>query len=380
MRKKILYGAGKYGILALKEFGKENVAYFVDSNYEKIGKQIDGIRILNIDELNGLYDENLHEVVITIKNGEKIAEQLDEINIKYTYYSANEYVYYPTNDLVVNLYDKQDGFWNNSEDNIKLQIEAVNKLVEEYSNKENLFNHVEIETINRCNGGCSFCPVSAKKDPRKFVYMEEELFRKIITELGELNYDGIIALFSNNEPFLDDRIIEFHKYAREKLPQAHFVLFTNGTLLTLDKFIEIIDYLDELVIDNYNQNLELIQNNKKIVQYCEEHGALRNKVTVVIRKVDEVLSTRGGAAPNARKVTYPNAKCILPFKQLIIRPDGKVSLCCNDPLGKCTLGDLTKESILEVWMGRKFKEVRKTLSIGRGEWKHCEHCDVFSTG
>lgn len=380
MMKKILFGAGKYGILGLMEFGKENVAYFVDNNNEKIGKQIDDIRILNIDELISLYDENIYEVVITVKSGKRIAEQLDKIGIKYTFYSVSEYAYYPTSSSVINLYDKQDSFWNNSEDNIRLQIEAVNKLVDENASKENLFNHIEIETINRCNGGCVFCPVNAKNDPRKFASMREELFHKIITELAQMNYDGKIALFSNNEPFLDERIIEFHKYAREKLPQARFVLFTNGTLLTLDKFIEIIDYLDELVIDNYNQDLELIPNSKKIVQYCEEHDALKNKVTVVIRKINEVLSTRGGTAPNAREVAYPNAKCILPFKQIVIRPDGKVSLCCNDPLGKSTLGDLTKESILEVWMGEKFKEVRRALNIGRGELKHCEHCDVFSVG
>lgn len=28
---------------------------------------------------------------------------------------------------------------------------------------------------------------------------------------------------------------------------------------------------------------------------------------------------------------------------MVVRPDGKVSLCCNDALGTMTLGDLTKE-------------------------------------
>lgn len=380
MKKKILFGAGTYGLLGLQEFGKDDVAYFVDNNIEKVGKQIEGIRILNIDELIALYDQNMYEIVISVKSGRKIAEQLDKKNIKYTFYNANEFALYPTSDLVVNLYDKPGGFWNNSEDQIKLRIDTVNNLVDESYGKEELFNHVEIETINRCNGGCSFCPVNAKNDPRKFTLMTEELFHKIINELAEINYKGRIALFSNNEPFLDERIIEFQKYARMKLPHAHFLLYTNGTLLTMDKFIEIIGYLDEMVVDNYNQNLELIPNCKNIVEYCEKHEALKNKVTVVLRKIDEVLSNRGGTAPNSREVSYPGAKCILPFRQIIIRPDGKVSLCCSDPLGKNTLGDLTKESILEVWQGSKFREVRKALNLGRGEWKYCEHCDFFSLG
>lgn len=76
-------------------------------------------------------------------------------------------------------------------------------------------------------------------------------------------------------------------------------------------------------------------------------------------------------------VSYGKERCALPFKQLIIRPDGKVSLCCNDPLGKNTLGDLTKESVLDVWNNDKFKTVRKCLYEGRANWKHCEYCDAF---
>jgi hypothetical protein len=211
--------------------------------------------------------------------------------------------------------------------------------------------------------------------------MTEELFYKIIGELEDMDYRGKIALFSNNEPFLDERIIDFQKYARAHLPRARFHLFTNGTLLTLDKFVEIIPHLDRLIIDNYNQNLELIPNSKKIVDYCEGHEELKNKVTVVLRKIDEVLNTRGGDAPNARKVSYPDAKCVLPFQQMIVRPDGKVSLCCNDPLGRNTLADLNEETLLEAWNNPRFRMVRKCLDEGgRKNWKHCEFCDTFNLG
>ena len=93
------------------------------------------------------------------------------------------------------------------------------------------------------------------------------------------------------------------------------------------------------------------------------------------------MSTRGGDAPNRKKiVSYGKEKCVLPFKQLIIRPDGKVSLCCNDPYGKNTLGDLTKDSILDIWNGDKFKLVRSCLYKGREKWGQCEFCDAFNLG
>ena len=63
---------------------------------------------------------------------------------------------------------------------------------------------------------------------------------------------------------------------------------------------------------------------------------------------------------------------------MIVRPDGKVSLCCNDPLGKNTMGDLTKSTLCEIWYGERFQEVRKALSRGRQYYSHCKYCDVFN--
>jgi radical SAM protein with 4Fe4S-binding SPASM domain len=156
-------------------------------------------------------------------------------------------------------------------------------------------------------------------------------------------------------------------------------LFTNGTLLTVEKFSEIMRYLDELIIDNYHQKLQLIKPCREIAEFCELHPELKKKVTIVLRKPKEILTTRGGDSPNRQiLVSYGESRCVLPFKQLIIRPDGKVSLCCNDPLGKNTLGDLTKDTILDVWNNDRFKMVRECLYNGRKNWKHCEYCDVFN--
>ena len=262
-------------------------------------------------------------------------------------------------------------------------IDGIERLAIVLHKYQPLFKHVEIETINRCNGRCSFCPVSVGHDIRERRVMSDELFYKIIDELSCLKFDGRVALFSNNEAFLDKKIIERHKYAHEHLPKAKIHLFTNGTLLTLDNFKEIIPYLDELVIDNYNQEQKLNLNSRDIAIYCEKHPDLKNKVSIVLRREDEVLTSRGGDAPNRdNKKEFTNEKCVLPFEQLIIRPDGKVSLCCNDPYGRMTLGDLNKQKMQDVWYGEKFQSIRELLIKGRGYLPHCRYCDTFyySTG
>ncbi len=242
-----------------------------------------------------------------------------------------------------------------------------------------LWNSIEIETFNRCNGDCPFCPVNRNADSRPPVKMEEGLFRKIIDELGELNYKGVISLFSNNEPYLDGRIFEFMKYARERIPSAFINIYTNGTLLTMDKYLRSIVYLDELFIDNYDDRGELSENAKRIKAYCASHPEARKKTFIALRKKNEVLTSRGGSAPNKRVSEIQTLPCFLPFTQMVIRPDGKCSLCCNDALGKITMGDVNESSLLDIWNSAKYKKVRRMLRQSRRNISICRYCDTVTT-
>lgn len=236
---------------------------------------------------------------------------------------------------------------------------------------------IEIETVNRCNNDCSFCPVSVGKDIRPLQYMEDSLFKKIISDLEEIEYSGVLSLFSNNEPLIDKRIFDYIAYAKEKLPNATHALFTNGLLLTREKYFSLTELLDYLVIDNYNDDLKLNQKVQDIVDSVEDEyrGC---KVFVQNRKKNQVLLNRGTLSPNQEKkdIVY-SAPCILPYIQMIIRPDGKVSRCCQDAYGNETLGDLKNQSIVEVWNGRAFNSLRKDVLEKRNERKFCKNCDVL---
>lgn len=380
----IIFGAGQIGHMALSKYG-DRVDYFIDNSSQRQGTVIKGIPIKNVEY--AINDVEGHTIIIASKYQDMMARQLRDMGIdRYSFYIEDTNAYYETEELVVNPY--QDGGYkdfNEAEWNEFMQnshaVTMVNNMVQQLHGSEVMFNHVEIETVNRCNGNCSFCPVNKKNDTREYKEMSDEMFQNIIGQLVEMNYCGKLALFSNNEPLLDPKILQRHKYAREKLPNARMHLFTNGTLLTIDYFKELMLYLDELIIDNYHQELKLIKPCQDIVCYCEEHPKLKKKVTIVLRKPQEILTSRGGDAPNRSTVdSYGKDRCILPYRQLIIRPDGKVSLCCNDPLGKNTLGDLTKEKIWEVWNNQRFKTIREALYQGRENWPHCQSCDAFSLG
>ena len=254
----------------------------------------------------------------------------------------------------------------------------INEFVKDVGTEPAMFSVIEIETVNRCNGTCSFCPVNRRNDTRKMHVMNDELFEKIIRELSMIGYKGHVTLYSNNEPLLDPNLSERAAFSRKMLPDAVIHVFTNGTLLTLERFLELIPHVDEFVIDNYSVEHRLHETVQTVYEFVREHSELRRKVTVVVRDPEEILSTRGGDAPNRKYMpSFPENGCALPFQQMVVRPDGKLSLCCNDPLGKETLGDLSKQTLLEAWNSEAYRKVRKELMEGRGKRKHCRYCDVF---
>lgn len=384
MLKKMIFGAGYYGRLAFEQLDSDEVQYFIDNDTNKVGSSFCGKPIIPPAEAFKYKDEC--HIIIASLYAESMASQLDELGIEdYSFYLDAVHGYYEGKELVVNPYSVWDEAVSEKEWSESKKMDYSRKEVflaaERLYNNQPLFNHVEVETINRCNGGCSFCPVNRKDDPREKAVMSDNLFKKIVDQLADVRYAGRFTTFSNNEPLLDDRIIEFNRYARERLPRARMHLFTNATLMTIEKFVALTEVLDELIIDNYQQDLKLIKPCEEIKRYCDEHPILKNKVTIVLRKPNEILTSRGGDAPNRKElVEYNKDRCILPFKQIIIRPTGQISLCCNDALGRYTLGDVSKENLLDIWYGPKFSMVRKCLYEGRENWGNCKYCDAFSMG
>jgi radical SAM protein with 4Fe4S-binding SPASM domain len=240
-----------------------------------------------------------------------------------------------------------------------------------------LFRDIEIELINRCNGECSFCPVNRQLDPREFALMPEDLFFNIINQLKELDYNKTICFNGNNEPLLDKRLEQFLKYTKETVPKACIIIFTNGTLLSVTRFDEIMKYVDELFIDNYNDNRQINKPVQQILDHIKFNQAVSDKITVIVTRKDALRTTRAGTASNRGNLYFMRSPCVYPFWQMNVRPTGEISLCCNDALGKFTLGDLTKQTLVEAWNSKEYTDLRNTIVNGRHNIDTCKNCDVF---
>lgn len=232
-----------------------------------------------------------------------------------------------------------------------------------------LFNSVEIETTSICNRKCEYCPNFSIKRPQGF--MKEELFNKIIDELSAINYSGRFSPHFYGEPLLDKRIVEFVKYAREKLPNAFIKFFTNGDLLTYERFVQLTDAGVNV--------FRIAQHDKKPAETLEQtlrqidSKTKKERIELVkYYKNDDLLMNRGGLVEVEHDVKMKYCSYI---SGVTIDFEGNMLLCCQDYLSKYTFGNLKKEQIIDVWNKKNYKKIRDQVGSGIWSVEICKTCN-----
>lgn len=246
---------------------------------------------------------------------------------------------------------------------------------------------LHIETRARCNGSCGFCPASILNDSRKDASLPDALVDKILDELHEWGYRGRISLYNNNEPFLDRRIYDLVRKARERVPPSYLEIKTNGMTLDLEKVVRIFNCgLDVLYINDYVTGREHRPNVRKLVA---ELGTLRRfqghlegdlyftRIKIYLRGINDVLGTRAGTSPNKKFQGPPCRRfCLRPFEMMTISPQGDVSVCSEDFLYSISLGSVARQTLREIWNSSRWNELRERLIQGdRSATEACSRCD-----
>lgn len=242
---------------------------------------------------------------------------------------------------------------------------------------------VNLETINRCNSNCAFCTANKYAEKRPYCRMDEGLFYNIIDQLAEWGYKGHLTLYGNNEPWLDTRIVEFHKYCREKLPECYIFMSTNGLLLDIDKVKSVLPYVDQLIINNYCENMKLHENVQKIYDYAMAHKEEFKDVELLfqMRYAKAVLTNRAGSAPNKKNTQkVVNETCLMPYTDVFIFPDGRMGICCCDNFENTTMADLNTTPIKEAWNSPAYQKLRQDIRKTRAEYNFCKYCDFIDAG
>ena len=81
---------------------------------------------------------------------------------------------------------------------------------------------------------------------------------------------------------------------------------------------------------------------------------------------------------NRRSLTRENRTCCSIWECPLITWDGRVPLCFFDVNNKFDLGDLTKDSLYDIWNSERLRAIRKNhLELNASELPFCSGCDEF---
>ncbi len=229
---------------------------------------------------------------------------------------------------------------------------------------------INIETITACNLRCSYCPNSIYDRGLMInkLMMKAELFYKIIDELAELGWAGLLAPHSYGEPLLDDRIIEFIRYAKTKIHNLQIDLFTNGELLTVSLYQELI----RAGVDIFTVTQHLALPSKGVLEILEHRGKMgSDNVRFTFKKID-FISNRGGIV----KVKNENKifSCIRPIYSIGIDYSGNVLVCCDDYFNQIKVGNVSNDKLIDIWNSPLYREIRKNIKNGKFEFDICKKC------
>lgn len=242
---------------------------------------------------------------------------------------------------------------------------------------ENIPPYINVEITTECNYRCPFCPQSSFG--RKAKYITTDAFRYLIEELKKIKFNRAIMLYVNNEPFLHPQLMEFCRIISKELPLVQIIIESNGALITEDhiRSMSLLSNPIVLKINDYAPEHAIAMKIKTWFEKLEYKNSMGLRIN--LRSWQEKLSNRAGNQPGCASYldAYQDIICTWPFSALFLDTDLRSFLCCSDYKHTIIMGDLRKETIMQVWKGEKYREVRRKMLIsGRRENGLCQKCDA----
>jgi radical SAM protein with 4Fe4S-binding SPASM domain len=250
--------------------------------------------------------------------------------------------------------------------------------------------HLKLELTNFCNLECPMCPHPQMR--REVGYMDPALFRRVIDQaLPELEF---VYLHHLGESLFHPRIGELVRHVRDRgVPSG---LSTNATFLDQRRARALVDNgLDFLVVSldaatahTYAQ-MRTGGDFASTVANVRELLALRTHTIVSVQLIvtdwnrDEARRFAAEWRDSGAHVMLkeprdwaglvrvpgcaqksPQGRCALPWTELTVLWDGAVVPCANFWERDFTVGDLSRQSLDEVWNGPAMRALRDSHAAG----------------
>lgn len=255
---------------------------------------------------------------------------------------------------------------------------------------------VALETLTLCNAACTFCPYPDTS--RKGDHMPDKLVHRLIDQMAEFEKSFYFSPFKLNEPLLDARFYDIC-YRVESQTKAILRIFTNGAPLVQRRINEIasLNRVDRLWIslnehrpDEYEKlmgmpfertarrldNLHEQDFPHKVTLSCVGFPNEEFRYYCFTRwpKFESVAIQRSGwlGYTDSQVEEVPDAPCSRWF-EMSVMSNGICSMCCMDSDGAFPIGDVNKNTLLEIYNAPGWRERREKL-LSRLEVPICQTC------
>ena len=268
---------------------------------------------------------------------------------------------------------------------------------------------IQIELNEGCNLGCSFCGLRGmrEKGTQPWYRMKKETAERIIAEVKRVGWHSRIIFSMHGEPTLNPNVTKIIAMFRKALPTTVMSMMSNGygivhgfgDISTEQTISERVGKLmkaglNDLIIDYYSAkgDAKTIEDALKASEFKIEHlapkvplyspraGQFRVLFNPPIQKekaINRHLCNHCGAA-GPLDMSYQGKRCARPFRELAIRYDGSVAICCNDFRGEYPIGNIMEQSIEDIWYSKRFEAARILLYAGERSFKPCYGCNALS--
>tara|TARA_B100001123_G_C15192897_1_gene980152 strand:- start:191 stop:1081 length:891 start_codon:yes stop_codon:yes gene_type:complete len=248
-------------------------------------------------------------------------------------------------------------------------------------------SEVEISESGTCNRVCSFCPRSDPnyKDIKEFI--SKDLHEKLLKELSQVNYAGVIRYSGFVEPLLDKNIFNLIKSARNYLPKSKIEIVTNGDVLNKERLIKLFkNGLSTILISVYDGKEDAVKFDKLCLD-CNLNTSqyvIRHRYLPPEKDFGITMSNRSGMMKGAEHKIEPlkeklNEPCYYPSYTFFLDYNGDVLMCPHDWGKKRILGNLKKDTFLNIWTSKFAKINRIRLNKSDRNFSPCNVCDVKGT-
>lgn len=268
---------------------------------------------------------------------------------------------------------------------------------------------IQIELNEGCNLGCSFCGLRGmrEKGTQPWYRMKKETAERIIAEIKRVGWHSRIIFSMHGEPTLNPNVTKIIAMFRKAFPTTVMSMMSNGygivhgfgdisTEQTISERVgKLMEAgLNDLIIDYYSAkgDAKTIEDALKGSEFKIEHlaskvplyspraGHFRVLFNPPIQKekaINRHLCNHCGAA-GPLDMSYQGKRCARPFRELAIRYDGSVAICCNDFRGEYPIGNIMEQSIEDIWYSKRFEAARILLYAGERSFKPCYGCNALS--